>query len=87
MGLGQIMEDSKIILRELEKCREGIESTKKDIVEIKVQQAKNSTILEEHMRRTEANEQQIKEQRQFKWYFAGIAVIMTTISNILGRIF
>lgn len=62
-----------------------IETTQADIVEIKINQGKNQVILQEHMRRTEANEQRLQRLEDFKWYFAGIAVIMTVAIEMFRR--
>lgn len=81
------MDDLKYIIKELQETREDIKEIQEDLVDIKVIQGKNQVILQEHMRRTEANEKQINEQKQFKWYFAGLTVIITTVSNFFRGLF
>ena len=52
-------------------------------IDIKV--AKNTISLEDHMRRTDANEVRIKHAEKFKWYFLGLVTIITILAEILGR--
>lgn len=52
---------------------------------IELQLARNTVSLEEHMRRTELLEQEIKEVKNFKWYFAGISTLSITVLEIIRR--
>jgi len=54
---------------------------------IELEVVKNTVSLDDHMRRTDANELRIKSLEQFKWYFAGLITVVTIISEILGRLF
>jgi len=53
---------------------------------IELEVVKNTVSLDDHMRRTDANETRIKNLEQFKWYFAGLITIVTIVSEILGRL-
>lgn len=53
---------------------------------IEIEVAKNTVSLDDHMRRTDANEIRIKILEKFKWYFAGLVTIATIISEIIGRL-
>ena len=53
---------------------------------IELEVVKNTVSLDDHMRRTDANELRIKSLEQFKWYFAGLITIVTIVSEILGRL-
>lgn len=84
------------ILNSLREVRKDVSHINRNIVDIKVVQGQNSVILQEHMRRTEANEalivlirdenaKRIDKIEQFKWYFAGIAVIITVVADAFRR--
>lgn len=51
---------------------------------IEIEVSKNTISLEDHMRRTDANEERIKSLEKFKWYFAGLVTIMTILAEIVG---
>lgn len=50
---------------------------------IEIEIAKNTKSLEDHMRRTDANESRIKYLEKFKWYFAGIVTLVTILAKLL----
>ncbi len=53
---------------------------------IEIEVAKNTISLDDHMRRTDANEIRIKSLEKFKWYFAGLVTLVTIIGEIIGRL-
>ena len=53
---------------------------------IELEVVKNTISLDDHMRRTDANELRIKSLEQFKWYFAGLITVVTIVSEIIGRL-
>lgn len=79
------MEDNKTIIKELYEARVDLKDIQTDLTSLKVIQAQNQVILQEHMRRTEVNEKHIERLENFKWYFAGIAVIMTVFIRIMEK--
>jgi len=44
------MEDSKLIIKQIEQVRQEIKEIHVDVVDLKVGQGKNQVILQEHMR-------------------------------------
>lgn len=79
------MENEKTIIRELQEARVDVKSIQTDIIALRVIQGQNQVILQEHMRRTEANEKHIERLENFKWYFAGIAVLMTVFLKLAEK--
>jgi len=73
------------VIKELQELRQDVRLIGTDIVDLKVIQGQNKVILQEHIRRTEANERRLEKIEQFKWYFAGLAVIMTACIEIFRR--
>lgn len=69
----------------LQEVREDVKDLVKVTHEMDVKLAEYNAHLEEHMRRTEANEKQIQELKNFKWFFAGISTIALTVVEILRR--
>lgn len=69
----------------LQEIHDDIKEIKKDINEIKITDAVQTQQLGEHMRRTEASEKRITKMEQFKWYFGGLAVIITFALELLRR--
>jgi len=67
---------NKLILKELQELRKDVKIIDRHMTDLKITAAVNSKSLEEHMRRTDGVEAQIKEQRNFKWYFAGLAIFI-----------
>ena len=65
--------------------RDDIKMIKNDINDIKVLDATQNAHLEAHMARTRANEDRIKRLEDFKWYFAGIAVIISATIELFRR--
>lgn len=80
------MDDSKQIIKDLEVIKGEAKVTNTALVELKIIQAQNQVILQEHMRRTEINEKHIERLENFKWYFAGIAVIITAFIEFFRRV-
>lgn len=65
-------------------------SERKDLLNtlhsINVQVAKNSVSLEDHMRRTDANEARLKQLEKLKWYFGALMAISVIVARLLERI-
>lgn len=91
------MDINEQIIVSIREMRDEMKAINKNIVDMKVVQGQNQVILQEHIRRTEANEalisltkeensKRIEKIEQFKWYFAGIAVLMTVAADILRRL-
>ena len=62
-----------------------VKDIKKDINNINVVNERQTAQLEEHMRRTKASEDRITSLEKIKWYFGGLAVIMTAVLEFLRR--
>lgn len=45
-----------------------------------------NTQLEEHMRRTEANEIRLEKLENFKWFFAGLTAIISGVGTVIVMI-
>jgi len=89
--------NNDIIIKELQELRQDVRLIGTDIVDLKVIQGQNKVILQEHIRRTEANERlietvkgeisrRIDKLESFKWYFGGIAVLMTIAIEVFRRV-
>lgn len=65
--------------------RDDVKAIRQDVNDIKVLDATQNAHLEAHMARTKANEDRIQRLEDFKWYFAGIAVIMSAIVELFRR--
>jgi hypothetical protein len=65
--------------------RDDIKAIKSDVESIKILDAAQNAHLEAHMARTQANEDRIHRLEDFKWYFAGIAVIMSVVVELFRR--
>jgi len=72
----------KTLLLEL---REDIRDIKKDVNDIKVLDAVQNEQLAYHIKRTDLLQQEVKEQRNFKWYFAGLSTLVAGIIAIVLR--
>ncbi len=73
---------NQLLLLEL---RDDVKAIRNDVNEIKILDAAQNAHLEAHMARTKANEERIQRLEDFKWYFAGIAVIMSAIVELFRR--
>lgn len=71
--------DKDILHKKLDKITE-------DITDIKVISAVNTNCLKEHMKRTALSERRISKLETFKWYFAGVAVVLTIAAKIIEGI-
>lgn len=89
--------DHKYILNEVLDLKNEIKAVRTDLVDFKVIQGQNQVILQEHIRRTEANEnlilvvkdelaKRLDKYESFKWYFAGLSVILVTVAKLLGDV-
>jgi len=71
--------------QQLKEIQDNVKIIRNEVMDLKIEQAKNSVVLQEHIRRTEANEKRIQKLEDFKWYFAGIAVLMTAAVEAIRR--
>lgn len=69
----------------LEEVRADLKSMNHHMVDVKITLAKQHISLEHHISRTEASEKRIQRLEDFKWYFAGIAVIMSVTVELFRR--
>lgn len=70
---------------DLQEIRQDVRLIVEKVHKIDKETVRNTAILEEHQRRSKANEIRISRLETFKWYFAGLAVLIGTLTEILRR--
>lgn len=78
---------SDLILKDLGDIKLEVKTFSKEITDIKIKQAENTQILKEHIRRTEVSEERLQRLEDFKWYFAGLAVLIGAATQIINKVF